>query len=345
MDNRARQTSIIQLCLLFLIYCSSVLSILTIYDDIPKRNPNRKRKRVDFEKILSDLTDKEFKSQTGLSRLIFNYLLLLIEPILRRDERQASRSSGSPITPMMRLFIHQRLMKGAKTQDLLWIGIDPNHAWETCWLPTANALDVVLNNIEFKSDDPEWLEEQALQWSFQQRRKYGFSLAPGLISAGDGLVVQIPCLSFDEFARSFILKERYWNRKGFYGLCAQAFCDSWCRFQYFDPRWPGAVPDIISYLSTDLYLRIMRNLDPKYYVALDEAYKSLHDGKHITPFSGSEITSAVDGNHIIAAQMMRTFNKIFCSDRITVERALDKCQESGPLCGVPYPAPLWKIYH
>jgi len=305
--------------------------MLSIYDTIPRRNPNRKRKRDDFEKTLAELTEKEFKSQTGLSRLIFNYLLHLVEPILRRDERQATRSSGSPITTIMRLFIHQRLMKGAKTQDLMWIGIDPKHAWETCWRPTAHALDEVLNNVEFKSDDPDWLEEQALQWSFQQRRKYGFCLAPGLISAGDGLIIQIPCLSFDEFLKSGILKERFWNRKQFYALCAQAFCDSWCRFQYFDLRWPGAVPDMISYLSTELYVEIMKILDPKYYVALDEAYKSIHDGKHITPFSGSEITSAVDGGHTVAAQMMRTFNKIFCSDRITIERAFGQMSRKWPI--------------
>ena len=88
----------------------------------------------------------------------------------------------------------------------------------------------------------------------------------------------------------------------------------------FDLRWPGAVPDIIRYLTTEFYNRKMRNLDSKYHVALDEAYESLHNGLHIT-------------------QMSQGMNQIgefvvfpFLSDAQNVERRLergDKKTDSG----------------
>jgi len=71
-------------------------------------------------------------------------------------------------------------------------------------------------------------------------------------------------------------------------------------------------------------------MDVKYWFALDEAYKSLKDGKHITPYSGEEIRLAVSCNRITAAKMMRTFNKIFCSDRITIERAFGQLVRRFP---------------
>lgn len=101
----------------------------------------------------------------------------------------------------------------------------------------------------------------------------------------------------------------------------QAFCDGWCRFQVFDMLSAGSTNDISAYKKTELCMNISKSLSEGFYFALDEAYKSLKDGVHLTPYPGADIQAAIaEGNHR-AANIMRTFNKIFCSDRITIERA------------------------
>jgi hypothetical protein len=63
-------------------------------------------------------------------------------------------------------------MKGAKPQDMDWVGTDPLHVWEYIGIPVAEALNKVLDNINFRYSDPNWLEEQALQWHFIQKDKF-----------------------------------------------------------------------------------------------------------------------------------------------------------------------------
>jgi hypothetical protein len=71
-----------------------------------------------------------------------------------------------------------------------------------------------------------------------------------------------------------------------------------------------------------LFLQSMKDVPEEFYLALDEAYKAIHDGQHLTPFSGADMTLARNSGNEEAARMMRTPNKLFCSDRITIERAL-----------------------
>ena len=70
---------------------------------------------------MSSFTDEEVKQQVTLSRDLFNYVLGLIEPKLRLNDQliqAATRSSGSPIPIMFKLWITLRLLRGGKVQDL-----------------------------------------------------------------------------------------------------------------------------------------------------------------------------------------------------------------------------------
>jgi hypothetical protein len=110
-----------------------------------------------------------------------------------------------------------------------------------------------------------------------------------------------------------IVQERFWNRKGYYGLNAEAFCDAWCRFVSFEMCWPGSTNDITAYKGSDLYFDVDDYMSDEFYFALDEAYKSIRDGKHLTPFSAQDIQEAMKADNTYAAEMMRTFNKISSS--------------------------------
>ena len=97
-------------------------------------------------------------------------------------------------------------------------------------------------------------------------------------------------------------------------------CDAWCRFIIFDANFPGSTHDSTAYTSSFFFQNIIPLLSQAFYFALDEAYKGIKDGKHLTPFPQSEIDKAEAEGNYDAAVMMRTFNKVFCSDRITIER-------------------------
>jgi hypothetical protein len=83
--------------------------------------------------------------------------------------------------------------------------------------------------------------------------------------------------------------------------------------------------DITAYPQTRFFQEAMRVLNESeaernFFVVLDEAYKAIKDGKHITPFPGADIAAAVRDGDLEAARVMRSFNKLLCSDRIAIER-------------------------
>jgi len=151
-------------------------------------------------------------------------------------------------------------------------------------------------------------------------KKYGGVYTPGTLCAGDGILIPIGILLPSEYIEMDICLDRFMNRKGFWGINCQALVDAWCRFCVFESNWPSTVHDVVCYQQTLFFIKERSKLPAKFHHILDEAYKSIADGKHITPFSGSEISEADEHGKPEAANMMRTFNKIFCSDRITVER-------------------------
>jgi hypothetical protein len=57
------------------------------------------------------------------------------------------------------LFVHQRILRGAKVLDFAGYGIDPNNCLYIIFIPVAIVVDKVLNNVNYKASDEEWLTE------------------------------------------------------------------------------------------------------------------------------------------------------------------------------------------
>ena len=57
------------------------------------------------------------------------------------------------------LYIHQRILRGAKVLDFVGFGIAPENCLYTIWLPVALAVDKVLDNVHYKAEDEDWLLE------------------------------------------------------------------------------------------------------------------------------------------------------------------------------------------
>lgn len=112
----------------------------------------------------------------------------------------------------------------------------------------------------------------------------------------------------------------YKNRKGFFGLIVQAFCDAHCRFQYFDVSWPGATGDCTAFAESALYIALNGGMAPAWALfALDEAYSSFGGG-FLTPFSKSQLIRVRAENNDLYLQM-RAFNHVLSCLRIHIERA------------------------
>ena len=100
----------------------------------------------------------------------------------------------------------------------------------------------------------------AKEWASIQLIRWGQHLTVGTIYAGDGLAIEIAQPTVSE------LNDRplsiFRNRKGFWAIIAQGFCDAYTRFGVFDVKWPGGTNDIIAYQMTDIYKRANDNLFP-----------------------------------------------------------------------------------
>jgi hypothetical protein len=85
-----------------------------------RQKGNRHRRMRDVAPVEMDqLTDAEFKSMFRLNRDGFNFLLEKIEPLIGgTNEQQAKNSSGSVITPTIKLACTLRYLAGGSFHDI-----------------------------------------------------------------------------------------------------------------------------------------------------------------------------------------------------------------------------------
>ena len=154
------------------------------------------------------------------------------------------------------------------------------------------------------------------------RKKHGSigdEILGSICGADDGLVIQIT----EPVAADLLGKpsRNYMNRKGFFALLVQAFCGAYTKFWYFNVGWPGATNDIIAYKQTELFFAATHDSIPHWVsFLLDEAYSSC-GGRHLTPFSQSQLRRAYGVGTNTLYYQMRTFNHALSSQRIGIERA------------------------
>ena len=130
----------------------------------------------------------------------------------------------------------------------------------------------------------------------------------------DGLIPQIRKLSSAVLKKIGIPLKSFWNRKGFHGLNAQCGCDAWCRFLVYEVLFPGSTHDLKAYTNGLFFKDGIPLLDANLWqLCLDEAYKSIKDGRHLTPFPQLDIEKAESDGNVEGARIMRLFNKVFCS--------------------------------
>lgn len=235
--------------------------------------------------------------------------------------RQGNNAHGHHIPLQIKLCVTLRLLAGASYLDMIWYGVSMGHV-ETVFVDTLHLIDAALPDSEwFDCHETTDFDKMAHEWSSVMINAKGTDLMPGTILAGDGLVVQIqaPC----ESDRDGGDLAGYRNRKGYFALIVQAFCDAFCMFRYFEISWPGATPDLVAYKQTALY-HMFTSQPPKipvrFHMVLDEAYSSIGGNQHLCPFSKHQLRTERSRDPQLYSKM-KAFNNSLSSQRITIERA------------------------
>ena len=288
---------------------------------LPGRVGNNHRDRELVLLTVRDWDDDMFRRQFRLFRSDFNGLLIRLNPYLTKNCVKARNSSGCPINSELQLLITLRVLAGASYLDMIWYSVSVNHVMDIV-VRTCELINTHLNNISF----PAWQNEDeyvklAHGWQHRIYRKFGGAgegILNGVISAGDGIIFQIKePRKKDLDGKPSVL---YMNRKGFFSVNAQAFCDSNCRFQYFEMKWPGSTSDCTAFRQSDLYIGIINGMAPDWAIFVcDEAY-SCYGGRYLTPFSKYQLMRTKIVNPDLYNQM-RAYNHVLSSLRIHIERA------------------------
>ena len=178
---------------------------------------NVKRDRIGILRWARELDDKMFRRQFRLVREDFFYVLLKISGDLKKNEKQALNSSGSSITPELKLMITLRILAGASYLDMIHYRVHVDSVASIVW-ETVQAIHSNIDNIKLASTTEECLRI-AKVWAAIQLIRWGEHLTVCTIYAGDGLAIEIGQPSVAELRGRPISIFR--NRKNFWALIAQ----------------------------------------------------------------------------------------------------------------------------
>ena len=210
----------------------------------------------------------------------FEELLSMIENKIKKDETKAMNSSGSPVSPCIKLCLAIRYLSGGSYLDLSFaFNVEykavMSHVWEV-----LRAIDSELNNINFPLDDEDKLRE--LEAGFNKISNNCFK---GTVAAGDGVVFRMQRPSKEAVDGDV---SSFFTRKGYYAYGMQAFVDSKCRFLNISMKMAGSTHDYTSYITSDLSDAIKNGRLPSWaHIVLDEAYPNTE--QELSPYRGRHL--------------------------------------------------------
>ena len=270
----------------------------------PKRREarNKHRNRGFALNEFHELDDETFKKMFRLDRFTFDDLADQLNPIIKRDAKQAENSSGQPISVCTRLAVTLRWLAGGSYIDLCFAwGLSKTSFYSergVIW-PTIEAIDKVLT-MGVPLHDREALEELAEGFRINSN-----GILDGCIMAMDGLVVRTRCPYSWEVPNA----RDYRNRKCGFGFIVLAASDIRGKFIFGTAKHSGSTNDIIAWQDSALYEAIEEGLLPaEYFIIGDEAFTCTN--QVLSPWPGRGIGTWKD-----------SFNFWLSHSRPCIERA------------------------
>jgi hypothetical protein len=236
-----------------------------------------RRQRANFDQLCMKMKSGLFLRSFRLRPRGFHELYQQLADALHKDPVQASRSSGEPIYPVLRLAMALRWLAGGSYIDICVLyGVSPEGFYTSLWL----VLAVIVRTYRIQFDMQEASLQKVAAGFLDRQRKKVFRKVAGAL---DGMIVKIRRPSTREFPKPM----QTWCRKGYYGLNVQAVCDAARRFTFVAIDCPGSVHDSLAFSLSTLGKHI-HHLPPGYFILGDAAYKAIP--RCLTPYEGRGTT-------------------------------------------------------
>jgi hypothetical protein len=147
----------------------------------------------------------------------------------------ASRSSGSPILLVLRLYITLRILSGASYLDMNWYGVEVRSVPRIFWR-TICVIDEALDNINFPTDEA-CVRQIVDNWAAKRRDCHGFASNMGTVLAVDGFVIETVKPDAKDLDGQEV--SCYRNCKWVWGLISQVACDANAKVRFVQTDWPS----------------------------------------------------------------------------------------------------------
>lgn len=215
------------------------------FEPIPHfRKANAHRDRPGALEFVRTWDDAMFQRQIRMERVDFLPLVASIAPLISNDAAMGRRSSGSPVSPELKVLMTCRLLAGAQYLDLIWFQVHVNHIWDYI-RPVLVAIHTQVNNVKLPFTGDE-VDKHIADWRGYMNGKFeGLNVFPGVAGAVDGFVIERTRPSERELnGKDF---RTYLNRAGVFAWVSMAIVGAYCQFLMFEIKCPGATNDCCAF--------------------------------------------------------------------------------------------------
>ncbi|XP_018363689.1 PREDICTED: putative nuclease HARBI1, partial [Trachymyrmex cornetzi] len=243
--------------------------------------------------VVHQYSDMEFKAHFRMSREVFNYLLNIISPRLKRKSKRYGRQT---ISPELQLLISIWTMATPDSYRSVCDRFDVGRA--TAWRSVKKVCSA-LNALA--SQFIKWPNREEAEHTWTNiKTKHKF---PKIIGAIDGTHIRITKPKEHD--------ESYINRKGYYSIQLQIICDSTLKFIHCYAGQPGSVHDMRVFRLSGFQEMCTENYFPEDSYILGDAAYAIQ--KHVmVPYKNN--------GHLTEQQI--NFNSCLSVVRVMVERSI-----------------------
>ena len=288
-----------------------------IFERTPRKRKNdcelpyhSKRRRIQWSTLVRSLGPFEFRRHHRMTQRLFAKIHQQILPHIKTQGKYARktccRGSVSAVDSRSRLSMLLKYLAGSKMQDIMCAhGVSRS----TVIASIALTMDAIIKEYPippFPFDDEIRLRELADGF----RAKSTGGLFQNCVGAFDGFLLRIgkACIGKGSGIQDPI---KFYCRKQFYAINCQVCCDVNRKVTNFSMLSPGAVPDTLAHIKSNIHTAIIRGkLPAPFYFVADNAYTGYDE--ILTPFTRRHLRSDVDGK-------MDNYNFYLSQIRINIE--------------------------
>ena len=215
-----------------------VVAIVSSEMDAADRAPDRSRQRLDMQKHIGAMTERDFARYYRVDRQSFADIVEMITPPLpelRKRRKRGRKSSGGFVEFDLRLSMALRYLAGGSYLDIMYLhGVSRSTCYKHIF-GTLKAMDMALPEFTLDEDIHSLERCRALTATFAAKTD---EYIQGAIAAWDGIIFKVEKPT--QLNKSKVPNpNKFHCRKGYPGVSVQAACDGNRRFLYMGRCiWP-----------------------------------------------------------------------------------------------------------